>query len=144
MRLKKASSLIDEKIGDEQERLAEEVLLKAELKKKAIDIDVARQMQNIRDGLCNDLSKINTNEKELTYCSQHNGNKPLEYVRYPNSFPVRDILEIGMQKLKERGEHITPNNLKMYCSDLFTLGLITDEKLKECETQLNNLNIKEE
>jgi len=139
LRLQRASSLIDQKIEEEQERLAEEVLKKADAKKRAIDIDTARQMKNIRDGLCDTIAEIAPDGADLGYCNLHDGNEQLKYVRYPDNFPVDQILEIGMQKLKDRGDKIDPESLKQYCSDLFDVGLISETKLHQCLIKLNNI-----
>lgn len=139
LRLKRAASLIDQKISEEQERLAEEVVAQADAKKRAIDIDTARQMQEIRDGICSDISKLSSSEDELTYCKTHTGNTQLEYVRYPDNYPVNDILEIGMQKLKDRGEEVTTGNLDKYCTDLYELGLISNKAFLECQEKLRNV-----
>jgi hypothetical protein len=139
LRMTRASSLIDKKIEEEQERLAEEIVAKAEAKKRIIDIDTAKQMQNIRDGLCGEVRKLSNNKDELTYCSAHNGNRQLEYIRYPDRFPVEQILEVGMEKFKEKGEDIAPRSLKMYCKDLYDVGLISKKKLIECEQRLDDI-----
>jgi len=139
MRIKRASNLIDEKIDEEKERLAEEVLQKANEKKRAIDIDTAREMQRIRDGLCSDVNNIADDKSKLKYCSTQEGNRQLEYVRYPDSFKVETIIDIGMEKLKDRGQPINPGTLKRYCTDLYDVGLISERKLEECNERLDSI-----
>jgi len=137
LRLKKASDIVDYKINQEKDRLAEEVLKKAEREKEKIDIDVARQLRDIRDGICADLNQMANGDMDLEYCGTHKGNKQLEYVRYPDGTPVAEIIQIGINKLKLVNETVTIPMLKDYCNDLYDIGLITKNKLNECIDKLN-------
>jgi hypothetical protein len=132
LRLQRASDIVDQKIEQEKDRLAEEVLKKAEAKKTQIDIDVARQLRDIRDGICADLNQLANGDVDLEYCGTHKGNKQLEYVRYPDAIKASEIIQIGIDKFKARNEEISIKKLREYCTELYNLGLITKLKLAEC------------
>lgn len=137
LRMKKASDIVDYKINQEKDRLAQEVLDRAHKEKQQIDIDVAKQLRDIRDGICSDLNQMAEDGEELEYCGTHTGNKQLEYVRYPDSIMASEIIDIGIKKIKGKNGEPTIPGLVDYCEDLYELGLISKMKLKECKDFLN-------
>lgn len=135
LRLKRASNLIDSKIEEQQEVLAKEVLARAERKKLEIDAEVAKELQDIKQGVCKDIRTIS--DGELSYCSESANNPQLKYVRYPDAITVNEIVKIGIDKFRARNEEPSLDDLNKYCYDLWKAGLITKHKLDECITKLN-------
>jgi hypothetical protein len=128
----------EEYIKSEAERIARLIVEEEEKKKKEA---IKRRFDEIEQGICSDVIEIaDIDGKSVKYCKTKLLNPDNNTIAYPDTFPAKTIVDIAVAKINGMDLIANPERIKENLQVLFESQLISEKKLRECLTFLENGN----